>query len=114
MPLRKRATVDVNLYMHGDPLMGEVAHLLRKVVEGQEKIMGQLEDLQAALDATGTALDGIGGEVTNLGAEVQNLINKLGTIPPSPDLTAALTQAQAIQGKVAAIDAALKAIPAAP
>lgn len=98
----------------GGPGLETLKRMLRRITLNQETLMTQLSDLQAALDASNAALDTISGEVSGLATEVQTLITKLGNLPPSVDLTAAIASAQSIQGKVTAIDTALKAIPPAP
>jgi len=98
----------------GGPGLEHLLKALHNITLTQEVIMSQLTDLQAALDTANGALDTIGTEVTGLSTEVAALIAKLGTLPPSVDLTSALASAQSIQGKITAIDSALKAIPPAP
>ena len=61
-----------------------------------EKTLAQIDDLKAALDD-------VSGKVDAVGAEVTDLIAKLSSLPPSPDLTAAIAQAQSIAAKLAAI-----------
>lgn len=97
----------------GGPGLEMLHRLLRRITTNQETIMTQLSDLQAALDAANGALDAIAPEVATTATEVQTLIAKLGNLPPSVDLTAALASANLIQTKVTAIDTALKAIPSA-
>ena len=61
-----------------------------------EAVMAQIDDLKAALDDVSTKVDAVGVEVKDLIAKLQNL-------PPTPDLTAAIAQAQGIAAKLAAI-----------
>lgn len=90
--------------------------------------MGQVDDLKALLrdiaagvDTVDTNLDTVRSGISDVAAEVQTLIDRLGTLPPSQDLTDALAQAQAIKDHLAAVATeaqgasdSLKAIPKAP
>ncbi len=69
---------------------------LDRIEQNVRKIMGQLDDLQAALDDVSAKVDAVG-------TEVQDLITKLQNLPPTPNLTAAIQQAQGIAAKLAAI-----------
>ena len=79
-----------------------------------DKIMSQLDDLKAAMRDVESKVDDVAADVSAVDAEVKDLIAKLQNLPPSVDLTDAITQAQGISTKLGAIDTALKAIPPEP
>lgn len=92
------------------------------------KLMTQADDLKAILtDVAGQVagvdetLDTVRSGIGDVAAEVQTLIDRLGSLPPSADLTEALAQATAIRDHLATVGAeaqgasdSLKAIPKAP
>jgi outer membrane murein-binding lipoprotein Lpp len=69
---------------------------LDRIEQKVTKLVSQVDDLKAALDDVSAKVDAVG-------TEVQDLITKLQNLPPTPDLTAAIQQAQAIAAKLAAI-----------
>ena len=115
---RRPQRLDVYHHVPGDGFLARFLHEIlthmRLLQALGDKIMSQLDDLKAAMRDVEGKVDDVAADVSAVDAEVKDLIAKLQNLPPSVDLTDAITQAQGISTKLAAIDTALKAIPPEP
>lgn len=106
-PDRERPLV-LHLVLHVDP---EQFTIITRI---GDKIMAQIDDVKASLQASNDKLAEVATKVDAVQAEVQVLIDKINTIPPTPDLTEVLAMAQAVQDKVGAVSADLDTTPQPP